>query len=185
MGRLFVAPVDGGVVTGYNVGKHVSGVAVDVGANLYAVTQDASQFGTLRKFDQSGAPTAVAASSVTMTFPSSTVPGSTTPVLGAGGIVYAVGSNGAVLAAAQTNLTQRWARPLDASITGAVQASATLDCNRQHPSSGTGVLYFATNAGWLVAYIVDSPGLDSTAQWAKYQHDARNTGNSAVPVDCP
>jgi hypothetical protein len=63
---------------------------------------------------------------------------------------------------------------------GNVVASPTLDCNRirgkSTPSSGT--LYIATSNGYLVALIVDSHGLDPTAAWPKYQHDASNTGNS-------
>jgi hypothetical protein len=66
-----------------------------------------------------------------------------------------------------------------------VVASPTLDCNRTASASGTGAYYFATTSGWLVAYIVDSAGLDLTAAWPKFQHDARNTGNTAVSLGCP
>ncbi|MCC6336640.1 MAG: hypothetical protein IT380_21955 [Myxococcales bacterium] len=68
---------------------------------------------------------------------------------------------------------------------GQVLASATLDCNRDKPTSTTGVYYFATTTGWLVGYVVDSEGLDQSAPWPKYQHDARNTGNLSVSKACP
>jgi hypothetical protein len=75
---------------------------------------------------------------------------------------------------------------LPAAVAGTVSASLTLDCNRRVPASQSGILYIATESGWLVSYIVDSKGLDPTAPWPKYQRDARNTGNlQGPPVGCP
>jgi hypothetical protein len=49
-----------------------------------------------------------------------------------------------------------------------------------------GVLYVGSVSGSLYALVVDSPGLDSTAPWPKYQHDVRNTGNPTTPIQsCP
>ncbi|MEW6430300.1 MAG: hypothetical protein AB1730_02225 [Myxococcota bacterium] len=195
VGRIFVAnATDGSNVTGDNPLRHVSGVAVgrvsgsDV---LFAVTQEAmptSGSGLLKRFDATGTnPTAVTwPSGFTFNFPASSIPGGTTPVLGANGFVYAVANNGNVAAVDQSSMAVRWTRTLSGlSSPGQVLASATLDCNRDKPASATGVYYFATTGGWLVAYIVDSPGLDTTAPWPKYQHDARNTGNLAVSKGCP
>jgi hypothetical protein len=109
-----------------------------------------------------------------------------TPVLGANGFVYAVANNGSVAAVDQSSMGVRWTRGLTGiSPAGQVLASATLDCNRERPGSGTGIYFFATSTGWLIGYIVDSPGLDPTAPWPKYQHDARSTGNLSVSTGCP
>jgi hypothetical protein len=66
----------------------------------------------------------------------------------------------------------------------------TLDCNRQAEgslaSAFSGVLYAVTRDGKVHAIVVDSRGLDTSAPWPKYQHDARNTGNPATPItSCP
>jgi len=77
-----------------------------------------------------------------------------------------------------------WTAP--AAIAGKTSASPTIDCNRRKPATHTGILYFVTENGWLVSYIVDSKGLDTTAPWPKYAHDIRNTGNPAVAIEaCP
>jgi hypothetical protein len=55
-----------------------------------------------------------------------------------------------------------------------------LDCNRANPNSGTGILYIAFESGAVVALIVDSPGLDPTSPWPKYQRTAGNHGNAAA-----
>lgn len=171
---------------GYNAAMHVSGVAIgmDGGAALFAVTQDSFEKGTLSRFDASGAATGQASSPLLMPFPAGTTPGTGTPVLGANSYVYATASNGTVLAAKQ-DLTTQWAVALPSAIAGTVTASSTLDCNRERPLSGTGIFYLANGTGWLIAYIVDSPGLDPSAPWPKYQHDARNTGNTNVSTGCP
>ena len=64
-------------------------------------------------------------------------------------------------------------------------ASPTIGCS---PRSGAvlGVLYLPSVTGSLFAVIVDSPGLDPSAPWPKYQHDVRNTGNPTTPIQsCP
>ena len=54
-----------------------------------------------------------------------------------------------------------------------------------------GVLYVLTRSGavaTLRAILVDSPGLDNTAPWPKYQRDNGNTGNinsDISPWTCP
>lgn len=53
-------------------------------------------------------------------------------------------------------------------------------------NSNSGVLYIATESGWLVSYLVDSAGLQPGAPWPKFARDARNTGNfNGPPIDCP
>jgi hypothetical protein len=182
-GRLFISPDDGGTVMGPP--SNVSGVAVgrDGGAAvLFAVTQDAGEVGTLSKFDSLGSPLGQVSSPLPIPFPNATTPGTGTPVLGQNSFVYATAYDGTVLAAKQ-DMTPQWA--VAPAIVGNVTASSTLDCNRERPASGTGILYIANGTGWLTAYIVDSPGLDTSAPWPKYQHDARNTGNTTVSVGCP
>jgi outer membrane protein assembly factor BamB len=185
VGRLFVANKDGNNITGYNPARHVSGVAVGrLSGNdvLFAVTQETNNTAVLRRFDSAG--NVDAETSSFGSFPTTT-PGATTPVLGAGGFVYAVSNEGNVVAVDATSMAVRWRRNLGLANAGQVVASATLDCNRTKPGSGTGVYYFVTTGGWLVAYVVDSPGLDTNAPWPKYQHDARNTGNLHASKACP
>ncbi|MCY1081550.1 PQQ-binding-like beta-propeller repeat protein [Archangium lansingense] len=118
-------------------------------------------------------------------------PGS--PVLGASGVLYTASATGPAAAIGEVSvwsandLTLRW--KLSDSV-GRAQASPSLDCARQ--ADGTpaaqpkGVLYVPGLDGRLYALVVDSPGLEKNAPWPKYQHDARNTGNVAMPItNCP
>jgi outer membrane protein assembly factor BamB len=111
------------------------------------------------------------------------------PVWGAGGHVYTAG--------ATTGLIQAF-ESLDAfgpvlwrfEPWAPIEASMNLDCARE-PDGGVapgrpGVLYAVTRSGNVHALIVDSPGLDTTAPWPRYQHDARNTGNPVTRLTpCP
>ena len=108
-------------------------------------------------------------------------------VLGRNGRAYFVSSNDQLLVARQSDLGLAWKAPLSTSIAlGAISAAPTLDCNRSRAGTQTGSLYIATETGYLVNIIVDSPGLDSTAPWPKYQHDAFNTGRlSPAPLFNP
>jgi hypothetical protein len=69
---------------------------------------------------------------------------------------------------------------------GRVEGSPTLDCARRADGSPAnvpyGVLYVPSTNGRLYAFTVDSPRLDTSAPWPKYQRDARNTGNLATPL---
>ncbi len=189
---LFVRDGVSGVGTGFTNGnKNVGGVAISGdGGVLFAMTQglDAgANSGRLCRFDGTARLDVANVSAEILSFPATSIPGATTPILGQGGGVYVVSSDGDVLASRQLDLATSWRQALPPFLpAGSVTASPTLDCNWQRPGTGTGILYFATGTGWLVAYIVDSPGLDRTAAWPKYQHDVRNTGNSTVPIDpCP
>jgi hypothetical protein len=190
-GRVFVRASDGtGTTTGSMPNTPVSGIAIGSGPTLFAVVTQASGVGTLRSFDATGdtvGATMTLPAGFSFTFPAGATPGATTPVLGRGGFLYATANNGNVVAADQQSLDVSWLKPLPAAIATSTQvlASPTLDCNRTDPSSATGAYYFATTTGWLVAYIVDSPGLDSAAAWPKYQHDARNTGSTGTAIECP
>ena len=78
-----------------------------------------------------------------------------------------------------------WSAPMPLPFGASVRASPTLDCSRTLQAT-SGVIYIATEAGWLVSYIVDARGLDSTATWPKYARDARNSGNIDGPaIACP
>lgn len=114
-------------------------------------------------------------------------PGVSSPLLGADDGLFFVANSGYVVAARQSTLGLRYQGLAASSLNlGVVSASPTLDCNRDHPGSSTGILYFATENGHVVSLIVDSRGLDATAQWPKYQHDVRNTGNAGTPLlACP
>ena len=121
-----------------------------------------------------------------------TANGAPTPTLGEGNKAYVVDERGSLFVLPQdfvANGDASWAVALPGSITTAgvvVTASPSLDCNRRMPTSQTGVLYIATETGWLVSYLVDSKGLDVSAPWPKYARDARNTGNFGGPaIGCP
>jgi hypothetical protein len=79
-----------------------------------------------------------------------------------------------------------WQHSLPPAIQGTTSSSPTIACNKRSPTSKTGVLYMATETGWLVSYLVDAKGLDTTAPWPKYGHDVRNTNNAGVTIEaCP
>jgi hypothetical protein len=113
-----------------------------------------------------------------------------TPVAGQGRRLYVADDQGTLFVLHQDRIADAgsdWpAVALPSPANGTVSASLTLDCNRRQPASQSGILYIATESGWLVSYIVDSKGLDATAPWPKYQRDARNTANLAGPaIGCP
>jgi hypothetical protein len=62
---------------------------------------------------------------------------------------------------------------------GEIRAAPTLDCNRLHPASATGILYVGSISGKVASYIVDSERL-ANSSWPKYQKDAANSGNTNV-----
>jgi hypothetical protein len=122
----------------------------------------------------------------TASFPA-TSPSVGSPVLGEGQLVYVVGNGGELVVADQSSLAVQLQGPISTTGFGTVVASPTLDCNRERPGTQTGVLYVATESGYLISLIVDSRGLDTTAAWPKYQRDAQNSGNAGrqLPPACP
>lgn len=112
----------------------------------------------------------------------------TAPVIGASGLVYLAAANGEVQARSVGDLALRWRLPLGEGVT----ASPNLDVSRDGAGaklcSKPGVLYVLSTAGNLYALLVDSPGLERTAPWPRYQHDPRNSGNadwSLAEFTCP
>jgi hypothetical protein len=112
------------------------------------------------------------------------LPGSTsvsfTPLLGSDGRWYAnLGGTTAVHALSSTLV------PLyPVTSAGVVDDKPNLDCNRVYPGKG-GVLYLR-GARTITGWIIDDQGLNTTAPWPRYQHDARNSGNANVPITlCP
>jgi hypothetical protein len=112
------------------------------------------------------------------------------PVLGNGGLLYAVGGGGVLTVRRQSDLTEAWSGGLaTASGVGGV-AQMALDVYRDANGAKVcplaagrtlGMLYVLTKSGataTLHAIVVDSPGLDGTAPWPKYQRDNGNTGNA-------
>lgn len=112
------------------------------------------------------------------------------PVLGRGGALYAAGTEGTagtVGAWFSDNRSSLWS--VASSSIGPISISPALDCARDGAGAARaenlGVLYVPAG-GKLYAFVVDSRGLDTSAPWPKYQHDARNTGNPATPItSCP
>ena len=109
------------------------------------------------------------------------------PIIGVGGQVY-LATAGGTLESRQESTATHWAVSFGAS--EGFLASPTLDCGARDgglaiPTS-SGALYLSSVTGNLYGLIVDSPGLDATAPWPKYQHDIRNTGNPTTPIQsCP
>lgn len=115
----------------------------------------------------------------------------TSPVLGSNGLGYFVDSDGGIttFSTAAWSTTPIWTGRVPG--VGEVIASPSLDCLRTGSGVGLvsslGVLYVASTNGSLTAVLVDSPRLDDTADWPKYQRDTYNTGNAAVTPNstCP
>ncbi len=111
------------------------------------------------------------------------------PLVGRDGLIY-IAATDSNLSAFDPGLSLQWRINLLAPVEG----SLAIDCAR----TGLGafdpgrpaVLYAATTGGQVYALIADSLGLDTNgpSSWPKYQHDPRNTGNSATPLSafaCP
>jgi hypothetical protein len=117
-----------------------------------------------------------------------TAPLATSPLLGAAGLVYTVAGDGELEVRSTQDLALRWRLALG----GAVLANPTLDVGRAADGGKAcnrpGTLYVLTAGGQLFALLVDSPGLEPTAPWPRFQHDPRNSGNATwdlAEFTCP
>jgi outer membrane protein assembly factor BamB len=181
-GSLFSAPQSVGaagtsvsVIYPMEGTARVFGLAIGNGRFAYFGTESAEASGLARL--ALDAPPNVQSASSTATIRA-------TPVLGQNDRLYTVATDGRVSAWAANPLRQLWSTSL-AGASG-VDVSPTLDCNRDNtgnvvPQSPVGMLYVAAGTS-VYSFIVDSPGMDPSAPWPKYQHDARNTGNPVAPV---
>jgi hypothetical protein len=107
-------------------------------------------------------------------------PVSGTPVAGKGGLFY-IATMAGTLETRSESSSLVWSNSFGPG--ESFSSSPTLACGTQN---GTGILYLASTSGSLFAVVVDSPGLDPSAPWPKYQHDVRNTGNPTTPIQsCP
>lgn len=105
-----------------------------------------------------------------------------TPLAGKNGLIYLASASGE-LEARHGSSTVSWSVALGPG--ESFLASPTLGC-AEGPGSTKGTLYVPSVSGSVFSLIVDSPGLDSSAPWPKYQHDIRNTGNPTTPIQsCP
>jgi len=108
-----------------------------------------------------------------------------TPLSGATGRLYLATVSGSLMC--RTATESSWSVSLGAA--EGFLGSPTIDCARTAGtpvSSSEGMLYVGSLSGSFFAIVVDSPGLDSSAPWPKYQHDIRNTGNPTTPIQsCP
>jgi PQQ-like domain len=103
-----------------------------------------------------------------------------TPLAGKGGLLYVATLAGTIEIRSEPS-SVLWSAAFGAS--ESFSASPTLACGSHN---GTGNLYLGSTSGSLFSVVVDSPGLDSSAPWPKYQHDVRNTGNPTTPIQsCP
>jgi len=108
-----------------------------------------------------------------------------TPIVGYGGVLYLATNRGTIESWASSS-DVRWSGSIGSS--ESFLASPTIGCR----SAGVvglaqmGDLYIGSTSGNFFSVVVDSPGLDPTSLWPKYQHDIRNTGNPATPIQsCP
>jgi hypothetical protein len=102
------------------------------------------------------------------------------PVAGSGGFIYLASLSG-TLEARRGPMSLFWTGSFGSS--ESFLASPTIGCSE---SSALGALYLPSVTGSLFSVVVDSPGLDPSAPWPKYQHDVRNTGNPTTPIQsCP
>src|SRR5262249_49400559 len=126
---------------------------------VFGVIQSSGQKSQLIRIDATdGTQIALSAELSGSAFSSNSAP---SPVLGTQNMVYVVDEVGALFVVNSrfgTGAVADWQASLPAPVGGTVTASPTLDCNRLKPSSQTGVLYIATQSGWLISYLVDSPG---------------------------
>ena len=136
------------------------------------------------------------ATSTGVAAPSQSATVQTSPVVGTGPRVYAVGGD-ATLYVFEANTTTGIANATGWSASAAfgnllnVNAHPTLDCNRINPGR-PGTLYvvasvLAGNGGVVAAIIVDSTKLDASSAWPKWQRTAGNSGNPdfALNPGCP
>ncbi|MDP2270702.1 MAG: hypothetical protein Q8K32_08195 [Archangium sp.] len=118
------------------------------------------------------------------------------PIIGAGGLIYAIGSSGTLTVRRASDLTEAWSASLAPLAGAGIVSQLALDVYRRASGSKDcakplGVLYVTTLSGataTLRAVLVDSKGLDETAPWPKYQRDNANTGNSSLSTGdwtCP
>ncbi|MDX2010417.1 MAG: hypothetical protein SFW67_09515, partial [Myxococcaceae bacterium] len=110
------------------------------------------------------------------------------PILTSGGGVLMVSRTGAVSFLDRQGMRQWVAADGDTGF-GAVSVSPVLDVSRTRPvCQAPGTLYVLSNDGVLTAFIVDARGLDSQADWPRFQHDNANSGNASTaltPWACP
>ena len=108
------------------------------------------------------------------------------PVLGEGNRIFTVVDNTAGNPqlhswSASSPAAPEWSVALDPGLLK-FEASPTLDCscdtNGQKLLGRAGVLYAVSRTGTVYSVIVDSKGIDTTAQWPKYQRDPRNSGSA-------
>ncbi len=106
------------------------------------------------------------------------------PIIGASGLIYALGNKGSLAVRKSSDLSAAWSTTsLVTSVTST--GHPALDVYRDNTGAkvcdkGLGVLYFSTwdgSATNLIAVLVDSNGLEPSAPWPKYQRDNGNTGN--------
>jgi hypothetical protein len=192
VGGLFAFDVDAGTSvvnawpTATALATPTSGPAVGASGVYASIRTGNGKVGLVRVRAADGVAQAQSAELSTSSFMGTEVP---TPVLGANGRAYVVDENGSLYvlpSAFAPDAGADWETKLPGVVGGTVSASPTLDCDRRMPNSHSGVLYIATESGWLVSYLVDSTGLDPTAPWPKYARDSRNTGSfDGGVIGCP
>lgn len=103
-----------------------------------------------------------------------------TPLAASGGVLYVADETGQVSVMRQNFADGEQVSFMSAGNGHPVSASPAIDCDRERPDSGLGVLYVVDETGQLRAWFVEARGLDPTAWWPKHLRDAWNTANSAT-----
>ena len=114
-------------------------------------------------------------------------------LLGKGGHLYVVGSDGTLRVLNSMTMAEEWR--WDSAFPTTKVSPLNMDINRDALDpcgpGQPGVLYVAASSGAatkLYAVLVDSAGLERSAPWPRHQHDPANTGNPATqltPWTCP
>ncbi len=196
----FVNPggsLDGGITATATPGTSPGGAAVVGGTPANAVVYYGDNGGRVRRVNIAGGAAVTFASPASSAAIPSVRFSDRAPLLGAGGHVYVIGSDGVLRVLNATTLVEEWnwSGLFPASAPPSAISQLNLDIDRSVPipcgPSQPGVLYVASTAAGvtkLVALLVDSPGLDRQAPWPRYQHNPANTGNSATGLTlwtCP
>lgn len=190
--------LDGGATINATPGSSPGGAAV-VGAEAanirYVYYGDNS--GRVRRVTLTGTATIALTGAISSAQVGSVRFSERAPLLGEGGKVYVIGSDGVLRVLRADTLAEEWSWSglfPSAAPAGAIsQLNADLDRSVPSPCASfqPGVLYAASTVGGVTtlrALLVDSRGVDALAPWPRHQHNPANTGNAGTSLSqwtCP
>ncbi len=189
--------LDGGTTTNATPGTSPGGSAVVGGDGGSPLVYYGDNAGRVRRVSISGGATVSFSGAISSTQVGSIRFSDRAPLLGEGGKVYVVGSDGVLRVLRSDTLAEEWSWsglfPASAPAAAISQLTADLDRSAAAPCSASqpGVLYVASTVGGVTklhALLVDSRGVDALAPWPRHQHNPANTGNAFTSLTqwtCP